>query len=132
MTFEKTDAGIWFHIGQGGFSPFVLSWKDAQGTDPGTPEPEEPDTEKPTPEEPDTETPDKETPDAEAPDAERPDTDKADAGNSGTGSADAEQEETDTRAVQTGQEDAVFGWGAAALFGAAVIGGIAGYRRRHR
>ena len=26
VNFEKTDAGIWFHVGESGFSPFALAW----------------------------------------------------------------------------------------------------------
>lgn len=28
VTVEKTDAGIWFHVGESGFSPFALVWED--------------------------------------------------------------------------------------------------------
>ena len=36
VTVEKTDAGIWFHVGESGFSPFALIWEDtASPVDPG-------------------------------------------------------------------------------------------------
>lgn len=37
MQYEKSEQGVWFHIDKGGFSPFVLSWKDAgTGEGPGS------------------------------------------------------------------------------------------------
>ena len=38
MTITKTDKGIWFHVPESGFSPFVLVWADKEEpTDPSEP-----------------------------------------------------------------------------------------------
>lgn len=67
VTYTKVDTGIWFHIGESGFSPFVLAWEESSGGNvpnpgPGTdPDPDVPD---PTPDpNPNPDTPDQpETP----------------------------------------------------------------------
>ena len=32
VSFEKTEAGIWFHIDQSGFSPFLLNWESTSAS----------------------------------------------------------------------------------------------------
>lgn len=44
VQFEKTEEGVWFHIPQSGFSPFVLSWEN---TGEENPNPNEPGKDKP-------------------------------------------------------------------------------------
>lgn len=134
VSFEKTEAGIWFHIDQSGFSPFLLNW-EKEDVEAG--ETEKPDIDKPNTDEPDTEAPDTEVPDVEAADTDRADEDQS--GNGGSGESDGGQvgnrnagstsADADWEAPQTGVDERLVLPAVAALFSAACAGTVI-YRRK--